>query len=205
MKTVGERIRLERQRQRMTLESLSKGTGLSVSYLSQLERNLTQASVTSIKKVARHLGIGVVKFFEENAGGNQGDWGYMRSFETKPVTSIAYSKGVAVIRAGKRKGITLPGSKVIYEILTPDLNRQLEVMYMRTSEGDSSGDEPIIDPPGEKFGLVISGTIEVRTDNGVYQLETGDSICFPSDGPHSWRGIEGDPIEVVWVLTPPSF
>ena len=205
MTSVGEKIRLERQKRRMTLENVSRGTGLSKSYLSQLERGLSQASVTSLKKIARHLGIGVVTFFEESAIENQNGWGYAQHSEAHPVTRPFYSKDVSVIRAGRRKGIKLPGSEVIYEILTPDLNRQLEVLYMRISKGDTSGDEPIIDPPGEKFGLVIRGLIEVSTGSGTFQLEAGDSICFPSDGPHSWRGIKGNPIEVIWVFTPPAF
>ena len=76
---------------------------------------------------------------------------------------------------------------------------------MRASQGDNSGEESIIDPPGEKFGLVIKGSIEVTTGNVVYKLEAGDSICFPSDIPHSWRALKGKSINVVWVLTPPYF
>lgn len=206
MKTVGERIRLERLKRGMTLENVSEGTGLSKSYLSQLERGLSQVNVTSLKKIARHLGIGIVKFFEENnAEGNHGGWDYSGSFENQSVGQFTYSRDVNVVRAGRRKGITFPGSKVIYEILTPNLKRQLEVLYMRICEGQTCGDTPIVDPPGEKFGIVLKGSIEVKLDYELYQLEEGDSICFPSDMAHSWRGIKGDHIEMIWVFTPPCF
>ena len=39
----------------------------------------------------------------------------------------------------------------------------------------------------------------------VYRLEEGDSIYYPAHVPHSWRALEGDSIEVIWILTPPSF
>jgi quercetin dioxygenase-like cupin family protein len=110
-----------------------------------------------------------------------------------------------VVRAGKRKGITLPGSQVAYDVLTPDLNRQLEMMYMKISKGETSGDEPMIDPPGEKIGYVLKGTIEIQAGEDVHELYEGDSISFPADVPHSWVGIDGDIIEVIWVQTPPAF
>ena len=208
MKTVGERIRLERVKRGMTLENVSKGTGLSKSYLSLLERGLSQVTVTSLKKIARHMGIGVVKFFEENnAEGNHGGWDYSGFLEkeNQPFQQFTYSRDVNVVRVGRRKGITFPGSKVIYEILTPNFKRQLEVLHMRICEGQTSGDTPIVDPPGEKFGFVLKGSIEVKLDHELYQLEEGDSICFPSDMAHSWRGIKGESIEVIWVFTPPCF
>ena len=59
-------------------------------------------------------------------------------------------------------GNMLPGSNVVYELLTPDLNRQIEVMYLRFSEEENSGDEPMTDPPGEKFGFVLKGSLEMN-------------------------------------------
>ncbi len=94
---------------------------------------------------------------------------------------------------------------MLYELLTPDLNRRLEVMYMRISEGENSGEEPIVDPAGEKFGLVLHGSLEIHVGEEVHLLQSGDSIYYPAHVPHSWKGIEGEPIEVIWVLTPPCF
>ncbi len=204
MDEIGARIRKERLKRQLTLEQLSTGTGLSKSLLSQVERNITQPSITSIKKIARYFEISVVKLLADSEN-EHNLWGYARTHETQAIEHRLYSNDTKVVPSGRRKGITLPGSSVIYEVLTPDLNRQLEVMYMRITKGDTSGDQPMVDPPGEKFGLVLKGTIEVRSGNDVHTLSAGDSICHPADVPHSWRGIEGDVIEVIWVQTPPSF
>ena len=117
----------------------------------------------------------------------------------------AYVESVEIVRAGKRKRLALPGSQVIYDLLTPDMNRQLEVMFMRVKKGDNSGKEPMLDPPGEKIGFVLKGSLEICVGNEVYQLHEGDSIYYPTHIPHSWRALEGDPIEVIWIMTPPSF
>ncbi len=201
---IGSNIRKKRLKHQLTLEQLSKSTGLSKSLLSQVERNLTQPSITSIKKIARHFGISVVKLLAGSENG-QDLWGYESRPQEQPAPTLPYATDIQVVRSDRRKGVTLPGAHVLYEVLTPDLRRQLEVMLMKIKKGDSSGDQPMLDPPGEKFGIVLKGTIEVTAGEEVHTLHAGDSICHPADVPHSWRGIEGDDIEVIWVHTPPSF
>jgi transcriptional regulator with XRE-family HTH domain len=52
MVDTGMKIRQERLKRKLTLEQLSGRTGLSKSFLSQVERNLVQPSVTSHKNIA---------------------------------------------------------------------------------------------------------------------------------------------------------
>jgi transcriptional regulator with XRE-family HTH domain/quercetin dioxygenase-like cupin family protein len=204
MVDTGMKIRQERLKRKLTLEQLSGRTGLSKSFLSQVERNLAQPSVTSLKNIAHELGISIVYFLTDN-NMDQTLWGYHRSIE-KPGNGVTkYSRDIKVVRADKRKGVTMPGCDVLYEVLTPDLNRQLEVMFMRVSEGETSGDEGMVDDPGEKFGIVLKGTLEFRVGNEVFTLQAGDSIVHPADTEIWWRGLKGNPIEVIWVQTPPSF
>ncbi|MGD0623293.1 MAG: XRE family transcriptional regulator [Thermodesulfobacteriota bacterium] len=201
MENLGERIREERRRGKLTLEKLSQKTGLSKSFLSQVERGLAQPSVSSLKKIARELGISVVDLFA-------GETDQQNRFGFPPTVSKngpKYAEDFQVVRTNRRKSLTLPGSKVSYDLLTPDLNRQLEVMYMRIDPGEQSGEEPMVDLPGEKFGLVLKGTLEVRVGEEVQHIRAGDSIYFPAHFPHSWRGMGKEPIEVIWVLTPPRF
>jgi transcriptional regulator with XRE-family HTH domain len=201
MESLGERIRDERRRGKLTLEKLSQKTGLSKSFLSQVERGLAQPSVSSLKRIARELGISVVDLFA-------GETDQQNRFGFPPTVSKngpKYAEDFQVVRTNRRKSLTLPGSKVSYDLLTPDLNRQLEVMYMRIDPGEQSGEEPMVDLPGEKFGLVLKGNLEVRVGEEVQQIRAGDSIYFPAHFPHSWRGMGKEPIEVIWVLTPPRF
>jgi transcriptional regulator with XRE-family HTH domain len=201
MENLGERIREERRRGNLTLERLSQKTGLSKSFLSQIERGLAQPSVSSLKKIAREFGISVVDLFTgENDQQNR-----FRLFPPVSKNGPKFAEDFQVVRANRRKSLRLPGSKVSYDLLTPDLNRQLEVMYMRIDPGEHSGEEPLVDLPGEKFGLVLKGTLEVRVGEEIQHIRAGDSIYFPAHFPHSWRGMGNEAIEVIWVLTPPRF
>ena len=201
---LGKKIRTERQKRKLTLENFSQMTGLSKSFLSQVERGITEPSITSLKKIAKQLGFSVVNLFQ-NGDTLNSSWEYHNAPVRVQDKGTNYVEKAEVVRADKRKRFALPGSKVMYDLLTPDMNRQLEVMYMRVSEGENSGDQPMLDPPGEKVGLVLKGSIEVSVGTEVYQLREGDSIYYPANIPHSWRALEGDSIEVVWILTPPSF
>jgi len=204
MENLGQRIREERRKRNLTLEQLSQKTNLSKSFLSQIERGLAQPSVSSLKKIALQFGISVVNLFTNDTS-NHNSFGHLPIINKNRGNEVPYVEDVKIVRANRRKSLTLPGSKVSYDLLTPDLNRHLEVMYLRTDPTENSGDDPVIDPPGEKFGLVLKGTLEVRVRDDIYQLQPGDSIYFPSNVPHSWRGKGRDPIEVIWVLTPPWF
>ncbi|MBW1944561.1 MAG: helix-turn-helix transcriptional regulator [Deltaproteobacteria bacterium] len=201
---LGARIRRERQKRQLTLEAFSKKTGLSKSFLSQVERGLTEPSITSLKKISKQFGYSVVNLFQ-NGNHINSNWEYNKGTRQPPERASNYVERSEVVRADKRKRFALPNSKVIYDLLTPDMNRRLEVMYMQVSEGENSGEEPMIDPPGEKMCIVLKGTLEATVGNEVHRLNEGDSLYYPANTHHSWRALEGDSIEVIWILTPPSF
>lgn len=201
---LGKRIRKERQKRQLTLEQFSKKTGLSKSFLSQIERGNTEPSITSLKKIAAQFGFSVVNLFP-NGNGSEENWGYHGSAAESASRKKKYIQDVAVVRSNKRKRFALPGSNVVYDLLTPDMNRRLEVMHMHVAPGDNSGEEPMLDSPGEKLCIVMKGLLEVRVGDEVHRLEEGDSLYYPAHVPHSWRAIEGEGIEVIWILTPPSF
>lgn len=63
MATIGTRIRELRINKNFTLEQVANETGLSVSFLSQLERNKVSISVDNLEKLARYFNVHMVHFF----------------------------------------------------------------------------------------------------------------------------------------------
>lgn len=55
-------LRLEKQ---LTLKELSEETGLSLSFLSQIERGASSLSITSLKKIADALHVSMIYFFSD--------------------------------------------------------------------------------------------------------------------------------------------
>ena len=56
--SLGDRIRSMRDSRGQSLKQLAEATGLTQSFLSQVERDLTSPSVASLRKIAEALEIG---------------------------------------------------------------------------------------------------------------------------------------------------
>jgi len=112
---------------------------------------------------------------------------------------------VNVVRSGQRKKLGYPDRPGFYELLTPDLNRRLEVLFVKIEPGFETGPEPIIDPPGEKFIYVLKGLYQMIINGETHVLNAGDSIYYPADSPLFFKNIGDEPVELVFVLTPPVF
>src|SRR5256885_13301374 len=64
---VGERLRLIRTARRCTLREVAERAGLSESFLSQVERGRTSASIASLRRIADGLGVGMADLFESRS------------------------------------------------------------------------------------------------------------------------------------------
>ena len=61
---VGERLRALRRSRRATLRTIAERSGLSESFLSQVERGRSSASIESLRRVADALGVSMADLFE---------------------------------------------------------------------------------------------------------------------------------------------
>jgi len=165
----------------LTLEALSELSGVSSSRLSQLERGMGNPSFFTLAKIAAGFGVPVSRFF----GG-------------------ANVKSDPVIRKNRRKKLSLQDSGLVYELLTPDLNRSIAFVWCEIPPGFSSEQHPF-QHAGEECVLVLQGTLETHLGGEVYMLEAGDSIWFQSDIPHWWRNLAEETAICVSAITPPAF
>ncbi len=193
----GKTLRVKRRQRMMTLKQLSERTKLSVSLLSEIERGLAQPSMSSLKKISQAMGFSSFDFGDEENG---------RIDAVQAQTQPKYVNEMKVVRVGQRKKLMDPSrSPYMYELLTPDFKRLIEVLYLRWEPGFSSGPDPIMDPPGEKFVLVLKGSVEYQVGDEVVQLHEGDSVYYPSGKPVFFRVLGDESCHAIGVGTPPSF
>lgn len=202
MPDFGKALRAKRRQRMMTLRQLSERTKLSVSLLSEIERGVAQPSMASLKKISHAMGFGLFDFAEEN---HRPEGTTRDGADVGPV-GRTYISDVKVVRAHQRKQVLDPThSPFVYELLTPDFNRQFEVLLLRWEPGFSSGPDPIVDSPGEKFLLVMKGGVEFQIGDSVVRLQPGDSAYYPSDMPVFFRVLGEEACEAIGVATPPTF
>ena len=202
MSNFGKKLRAKRRQRMMTLKQLSERTKLSVSLLSEIERGLAQPSMASLKKISQAMGFSSFDFGDEENGSK--DEAQSQPFFGAGPTG--YVDDVKVVRADQRKQLMDPSrSPYMYELLTPDFKRLIEVLYLHWEPGFSSGPDPIIDPPGEKFVLVLKGSVEYQIGDTVVELKEGDSVYYPSGKPVFFRVLGEETCHAIGVGTPPSF
>lgn len=176
--SLGDRLRTIRESKGITLDELSNRTGLTKSFLSQVERDKSNPSITSLRQIVIQLNIPMASLFLESGPSN------------------------IVVRRDKRKKFRLPDSALDFEMLVPDLNRKLEVVRVIAPRGGSS---EFMAHEGEECGYVVNGKIKLTVGSETYVLESGDSACYPSTIPHTWVNIADGETELIWIITPPSF
>ena len=196
----GAKLRAKRREQMMTLKQLAEKTNLSVSLLSEIERGLAQPSMASLNKIAHAMDISLFGFRNEQPRKSP-----LRFSEARPFGPVGYVRDVRVVRAGARKKLVFPNKPAMYELLTPDLNRLLEVSYVQYEPGLESGPEPILDPPGERFIFVLHGSVKYQLGDETVRLNEGDSVYYPADLPVFVQVLGTRTCEMIVVCTPPSF
>lgn len=67
--TLGNELKKLRKDKKMTLKELSAKSGLSISFISQIERDLKTLTFTSLKKISEALDVNVNFFFDDNQAG----------------------------------------------------------------------------------------------------------------------------------------
>ena len=181
---MGREIRNLRKVRGMTLAQLAGASGLSVSFISQIERGLSTPSVKALHDIAQVLGVNISWFFE----GPQ-----LAPIEERD----------CIVRADRRRRLTFSSGIADY-LLSPSLSGQLELLKSTFEPGASSGDEPYTHK-GEEAGIVVSGSLELWIGKQRHLLRPGDSFGFYSSTPHRYRNPGDIETVVIWAITPPSY
>jgi DNA-binding transcriptional MerR regulator/mannose-6-phosphate isomerase-like protein (cupin superfamily) len=174
----GARFRRLRQRRRLSLAQVARATGVSVGFLSALERGQMSASIGTLRRIARYYRTNILSFFE-------------------PATENS-----RVVRPTERK--VLETTKGIRMELLAWGNTAMEPHLFRIKPGGGSGESYTHE--GEEFLHILRGEFEIwlNTDEH-YRLEAGDSLYFQSSTPHRWRNPGKTESWLLWINTPPTF
>lgn len=179
---LGRAIRSARRERRMTVERLGRTAGVSTGLISQLERGLGNPSFLTLQRLAEALELpfGALMQGPESHGG-------------------------MVVRAAERKRLIMPTTQeIVHELLTPDLQRSLEMLRTSVPPGWSNHDRPF-QHRGEECVHLLSGTVEITVGTQTWVLEEGDSVTYDSGVRHWYTNRSSDPAVIIGAVTPPSF
>ncbi|WP_206057145.1 cupin domain-containing protein [Nitratireductor sp. XY-223] len=172
------RLRERRRELGLTLKAVADSAGLSVGFISQIERGIAVPSLSSLVSVSRVLDVNVGDFLTSQP---QPDENEARSRQPgRPVFAVSESSVTY-----ERVSSSFPG-------------HILRSVIIREPPGYRS--EPIAHE-GEEMMFVLDGTITIEIDGERTILGTGDSVHFPSTRVHSSWNHTDKPATILWAGT----
>jgi transcriptional regulator with XRE-family HTH domain len=186
----GARLRLEREKQGLSLRELARRVGVSPSLVSQIERGLVMPSVGTLYAMATELGVVIDQLFINTE----------LPVPTPESGAPPPTVGGHVQRAHDRKAIRLAGG-VQWERLTARPDPEVEFLYVTYEAGaESCPEDSLFRHGGKEYAYVLSGRLGVQVGFETYELAPGDSVSFNSQIPHRLWAIGGQPAVAIWTI-----
>ncbi len=198
---IGVLVKKHREELTLSVRELARRTGLSASFISQLENGKTQASLESLRLISEQLDVAMSSFFSESDPLQ--DLADLHEQECPP--GQGPGEFSPIVRAGCRPRLFFPDSGVSYELLMTELNRKMEAIFGRISPGTGNIARRLRKPT-EEFIFAISGKLRLVIGDQEYILTPGDSIYFSGENLQEISCV-GEDEDATWisVITPPVF
>lgn len=174
---IGAKIREARRHRRLTLQRVSSKSGLSIGFLSQVERDITRPSLSSLVTIARSLDL--------------------------PVSAFLHSPDLptAVSRADGRHAYPMRhGGPSVEQLSTTFPGQLLNATKLHVPARHRSN---ILSFEGEQVVYVLSGTVRYKLDDTIYELQAGDAFHFSTSQPYEIVNPTDDHAELLAIGTEP--
>lgn len=175
---IGKRIRQLRIRNALTLEELASRSELTKGFLSQVERNLTSPSVSTLEDILEALGTDLASFFKE-------------------------SKQNKLVFKEEDYFVDQHDGYCIHWIVPNAQKNEMEPILLEIYEGGTSKE---FDPhEGEEFGYVLEGRVTLVNGEQEYLVKKGETFYIKGFHRHCLRNAGKHDAKILWITTPPLF
>jgi transcriptional regulator with XRE-family HTH domain len=179
-KRLGNKIRKLRISKDMNLAALAEKIGKTSSYLSQVERGIASPSIMALREISKVLDVPIFYFLVDD------------------------KKQSAIVKKDDRRILKFPESHLTYELLSPDLSKQIGMIRTCIEPGASTCSKPL-SRKGEECTLVIEGKMKIQIGDNEYELESGDTIYYIASIPHKITSIGDNDLIIISAMTPANF
>ena len=175
---IGNKLKELRVLKGLTQEELADRSELSKGFISQLERNLTSPSITTLMDILQCLGTSIGEFFNE-----------------APDEQIVFGKQDYFVKEDTEY------KNEIKWIIPNAQKNTIEPIYLTLQAGGSTC--PDTPHEGEEFGYVLQGAVSIHLGHKTYKAKKGESFYYTADKTHFLSSKNG--ATLIWVSSPPSF
>ena len=180
--SIGLKVFSLRKSMGLSLQQLAERSDVSAAAIHKIEQGGMVPTITTLLKIAGAVGRPVSYFVED---GERDDLAVLTpAAEVRPVYT-------------SHRGITLNS------ISGPYARFMLAGARATVAGGASSGKKPM-QHPGEELVHVTGGVMEFSIAGQAFLLESGDTLHFRGDQPHTWRNPGETEAEAVWMALRPQ-
>lgn len=175
---IGPKLKQLRIKQALTLEELASRSELTKGFLSQVERDLTSPSISTLEDILEALGTTLADFFKE----------------TKDEQIIFKVQDYFIDEQDE------------YKISWIVPNAQKNEMEPILLELQPSGKSQEINPhEGQEFGYVLNGSVTLVNGGRKSIIKKGETFYIKGDTAHYLENEGKSVARIIWVTTPPIF
>lgn len=161
---IGAVIRRARSARGLTLDELAGMVGLSLTFLSRIERGLIACSIGNLLEIAGVLQVPPAELFADIEGEDR-------------------TRAYRVVRSSEAVPSKSADANYAWRKLASGIGEQrLETFLLELSAKPRK--PTLVAHPGEEMCFVLEGSVEFQVGNETIALEHGDSIHLRSDVPH---------------------
>jgi transcriptional regulator with XRE-family HTH domain len=180
--TLGADLRALRKARGLTLTDLAERMGRSVGWLSQVERDKSDLSITDLRKLAGILDVSVSMLFRHAAA---------------PAHEAGY-----IVRRDARRAIGASIDGLVEELLSPDLTDDFEMVHSTFAPG-SAITEPV-SRPTQEVAYLLTGQLDLHIAGQSHTIRPGDSFRIRGEA-FRWANPYDTPAVAIWVIAPPVY
>jgi Predicted transcriptional regulators len=175
---IGNKLKELRLSNDLTLQELASRSELTKGFLSQVERNLTSPSISTLEDILEALGTNLAEFFQND----------------KEEQIVFHTQDFFVDEKENYK----------IEWIIPNAQKnEMEPILLTLHPSKKS--RIMESHSGEEFGYVLRGNIVLIRNNKRYRLKAGETFYINGKSSHYLENIGNHDAKILWVTTPPMF
>lgn len=177
---IGKKLKELRVQKSLTQEELADRAELSKGFISQIERDLTSPSISTLVDILQCLGTDLKDFFNDTQD-----------------RQVVFKKEDFFEKIDSELS-----NKIEWIIPNAQKNAMEPILLTLEPDGSTCLDAP---HEGEEFGYVLSGSINIHLGARIYKAAKGETFYFTPSKQHYLTCSNKKGAVILWVSTPPNF
>ena len=180
---IGNKIRTLRKAKKMTLDELSKASGVALASLSRIENNKMTGTLESHINIAKALNMNLSELLSDVG---------------------IQEKNIDILSKENHTDVFVHSDKSSFEMLTTKVldKKMMPTLLKIQPEGQTNPEQAQFGT--EKFIFVLEGKIEVGIADKKYAVDSGGTLYFDASVSHYYKNIGTGLAKAICIITPPA-